>query len=102
LQGEIFDPPIKRLTNRVLRKWYFNHYNHEDGMPFGHDISDPFTYPYIKYHSPRPFTVKKNEFEVYLNDMKADEEYPLINFEDSKYEVRKNKKGELELLEVKG
>jgi hypothetical protein len=22
-------------------------------MPFGHDVADPFTYPYIKYHCAR-------------------------------------------------
>jgi hypothetical protein len=51
LQGRIFNPPLKRLTDRILTQWYFKHYNHEDDMPFGHDIADPFTYPYIKYHS---------------------------------------------------
>ena len=50
LQGEIFNPPLKRLTDRILTQWYFKHYSHEDNMPFGHDVADPFTYPYIKYH----------------------------------------------------
>jgi hypothetical protein len=50
LQGDIFNPPLKRLTDRILTQWYFKHYNHEDDMPFGHDVADPFTYPHIKYH----------------------------------------------------
>jgi hypothetical protein len=50
LEGNIFNPPLKRLTDRILTQWYFKHYNHGDDMPFGHDIADPFTYPYIKYH----------------------------------------------------
>jgi hypothetical protein len=50
LQGNIFNPSLKRLTDRILTQWYFKHYNHEDDMPFGHDVADPFTYPYIIYH----------------------------------------------------
>jgi hypothetical protein len=49
LEGHRFDPPLKRLTDKVLSGWYFKHYNHFDDMPFGHDVSDPFSYPYIKY-----------------------------------------------------
>src|SRR5262245_37191776 len=51
LRGDIFTPPLKRLTDRILTQWYFKHNNHEDDMPFGHDVANPFTYPYIKYHS---------------------------------------------------
>jgi hypothetical protein len=59
LQGDIFNPPLKRLTDRILTQWYFKHYNHEDDMPFGHDVADPFKFPYIKCHPaksdlPRP------------------------------------------------
>jgi hypothetical protein len=50
LQGDRFNPPLKRLTDEVLHEWYFNHYSSEGEMPFGHDIADPFSYPYIKYH----------------------------------------------------
>lgn len=50
LQGDIFKPQLKRLTDRILTQWYFKHFNHEDDMPFGHDVANPFTYPYIKYH----------------------------------------------------
>lgn len=49
IQGDKFDPPLKRLTDDVLTEWYFNHYNDEDDMPFGHDVADPFSYPYIRY-----------------------------------------------------
>ncbi|MDQ3838890.1 MAG: hypothetical protein M3297_06435 [Thermoproteota archaeon] len=34
LQGRIFNPPLKRLTDRILTQWYFKHYNQEDDMPF--------------------------------------------------------------------
>ena len=51
LEGKKFDPPLKQLTDEVLKEWYFKHYNEEDDMPFGHDVADPFSYPYIKYHS---------------------------------------------------
>jgi hypothetical protein len=51
LEGEKFHPSLKQLTDDVLNEWYFNHYNDEDDMPFGHDVADPFSYPYIKYHS---------------------------------------------------
>ena len=50
LQGEKFNPPLKRFTDRVLKQWYFKHYNDDDDMPFGRDVADPFTSPYIKYH----------------------------------------------------
>jgi hypothetical protein len=51
LQGDIFNPQMKKLTDRILTQWYFKHFNYEDDMPFGHDIADPFSYPHIKYHS---------------------------------------------------
>lgn len=53
LQGPTFNPPLRRLSDRVLTQWYFKHYNDKDDMPFGHDIADPFTYPHIKYRSAR-------------------------------------------------
>jgi hypothetical protein len=52
LHGYRFDPPLKKLTDRVLDKWYFHHYKNTNDMPFGHDIADPFTSPYIKFHKP--------------------------------------------------
>ena len=50
LEGEIFSPNLERLTDAILNEWYFEHYTCEDDMPFGHDISDPFSPPYIRYH----------------------------------------------------
>jgi hypothetical protein len=52
LHGHRFHPPLKKLTDRVLSKWYFHHYENTNDMPFGHDIADPFTTPYIKFHKP--------------------------------------------------
>jgi hypothetical protein len=52
LHGHRFHPPLKKLTDRVLSKWYFHHYENTNDMPFGHDIADPFTMPYIKFHKP--------------------------------------------------
>jgi hypothetical protein len=34
LHGQRFTPPLKRLTDRVLDKWYFNHFKNMDDMPF--------------------------------------------------------------------
>jgi hypothetical protein len=54
LRWERFNPPLKRLDDSTLDKWYFHHHdNREEDMPFGHDIANPFSYPYIKYHSAR-------------------------------------------------
>jgi hypothetical protein len=60
LVGDIFDPPLEELTDTVLEEWYYNHYNEGDDMPFGHDIADPFSYPYIKYHHPSKAEVLKH------------------------------------------
>lgn len=51
LKGKILRPPIKELTDKVLKTWYFKHNNHHNDMPFGHDIANPFTLSYIKYRS---------------------------------------------------
>ena len=47
MHGHRFNPPLKKLTDTVLRKWYFHHYEDANDMPFGDDIADPFTSPYI-------------------------------------------------------
>jgi hypothetical protein len=52
LRGEIFDPRFEKLTDGVLEEWYFQHYSDRKDSPFGHDIADPFSSPYIKYHRP--------------------------------------------------
>jgi hypothetical protein len=59
LQGHRFNPPLKKLTDTVLRKWYFHHYEDANDMPFGHDIADPFTSPYIKFHKPSKEEVER-------------------------------------------
>lgn len=59
LDGRRFDPPLKKLTDRVLSKWYFHHYENADDMPFGHDIADPFEAPYIKFHKPSKEEVER-------------------------------------------
>jgi hypothetical protein len=59
LRGSIFKPTLKKLTDRVLTKWYFHHYDDTNDMPFGHDIADPFTYPYIKFHKPTRAEVER-------------------------------------------
>jgi hypothetical protein len=61
LHGPRFKLPLRKLTDRVLDKWYFHHYKNRDDMPFGHDISDPFRSPYIKFHKP-----SKEEVETVL------------------------------------
>ena len=58
LHGYRFDPPLKRLTDKVLTEWYFNHYHNIDDMPFGHDVSDPFAYPYIRHSCPKEQLVR--------------------------------------------
>jgi hypothetical protein len=49
LTGSRFDPPLKKLTDEVLTKWYFSHFANANEMPFGHDVADPFSFPYVKY-----------------------------------------------------
>lgn len=54
LQRQVFDPDIKKLkklTDDVLHAWYYEHNTSPNDMPFGHDISDPFEMPYIKFHN---------------------------------------------------
>ena len=60
MHGHGFNPPLKKLTDTVLRKWYLHHYEDTNDMPFGDDIADRFTSPYIKFHKPS----KEEEEEV--------------------------------------
>ena len=55
LRGRILSIPLKRLDDQVLNEWYFNHYKVENEEPFGHDVSNTFDFPYIKYCNPKPF-----------------------------------------------
>ena len=51
LKGKQLHPPLKELTDKILKIWYFKHDNNKNDMPFGHDVANPFTLPYIKYRS---------------------------------------------------
>lgn len=48
------DVPLKRLADEVLDEWYHEHLKSEAEEPFGHDVSNPFEFPYVKYFDPRP------------------------------------------------
>ena len=45
---------LKRLDDKILHEWYFEHYKNVNEEPFGYDVSDPFDFPYIKYSNPKP------------------------------------------------
>jgi hypothetical protein len=47
------DVPIRELTDEVLYKWYHKHYDSNYDQPFGHDVSNPFEFPHIKYFDPK-------------------------------------------------
>ncbi len=51
LKGKLLKPPLKELDDNILNKWYFKHNKRRNDMPFGHDIANPFNFPYIKYRS---------------------------------------------------
>ena len=55
LRGKVMSIPLKRLDDTVLHEWYFEHYKDPREEPFGHDVSDAFDFPYIKYCDPKPF-----------------------------------------------
>jgi hypothetical protein len=55
LFGPVLSAPLKRLTDDVLNEWYHKHHNEANEEPFGHDVSNPFDFPYIKYLNPRPY-----------------------------------------------
>ena len=43
--GPVISPPLKRLTTRVLTRWYrMGH--------FGHDVSDPWVFPHVRFSPP--------------------------------------------------
>jgi hypothetical protein len=44
LRWEKFNPPLIRLDDSTLDKWYFQHYDSSEDMPFGHDTANPFSY----------------------------------------------------------
>lgn len=53
LKGEQIEVPLKRFDDEVLTDWYENHSKNSDEEPFGHDVSNPFEFPHIKYTNPR-------------------------------------------------
>lgn len=67
LRGHRFNPALKQLTDRVLSKWYFHHHKNVDDMPFGHDIADPFTSPYIKFHKPSREEIEESKRQKRYN-----------------------------------
>jgi hypothetical protein len=54
LRGIVLSIPLKRLDDKVLHEWYFEHHRDQSEEPFGHDVSDAFDFPYIKYCDPKP------------------------------------------------
>ncbi|MFB5601213.1 MAG: hypothetical protein ACE5SW_13415 [Nitrososphaeraceae archaeon] len=55
LIGKPFNIPLRKLTDEILTTWFFNHYKNEDEEPFGHDVSNPFRFPFIQYIDPKPY-----------------------------------------------
>jgi hypothetical protein len=47
VRGPVLVSPLRRLDDSVLDEWY----NEEH---FGHDVSNPWVKPYIRYHPPPP------------------------------------------------
>jgi hypothetical protein len=45
---EELKPPLRRLDRALLETWYYRHVRNR----FGHDVSDPFEEPYIRYSPP--------------------------------------------------
>ena len=64
LNGRKFKPKLQKLTDKVLDKWYFKNYTRNEDMPFGHDVSSPFTFPYINYRDARPHLKKPKDFVI--------------------------------------
>ena len=55
LKGERLKMTLKRLDDITLEEWFMNHHKSADEEPFGHDVSNPFEFPHIKYVDPKPF-----------------------------------------------
>lgn len=51
IRGERLDLILRPLSDATVEEWHEHFGNNEE--PFGHDISDPFSYPYIKYFDPK-------------------------------------------------
>lgn len=55
LNGGLIEPSLKQLNDEILHEWYMNHYNDRLEEPFGHDVSNPFEFPFIKYVDVKEF-----------------------------------------------
>lgn len=47
------NPPLRRLTDSILHEWYHEHRKSDREEPFGHDVSNPFEFPHVKYFDPK-------------------------------------------------
>ena len=54
LKGERLNVTLQRLDDKVLKEWFWDHHKEPDEEPFGHDVSNPFEFPFIKYIDPKP------------------------------------------------
>lgn len=52
IEDESLEIELKRLNDEVLDEWYLKQYT-GDEEPFGHDVSDPFRFPHIRYFDPK-------------------------------------------------
>jgi hypothetical protein len=55
LKGERLNVKLKTLDDKKLKEWFFEHHKAAHEEPFGHDVSNPFEFPFIKYVDPKPF-----------------------------------------------
>jgi len=55
LKGQRLNIPLKRLDDLTLEKWFWHHYKEPEEEPFGHDVSNPFEFPFIKYVDPKAY-----------------------------------------------
>ncbi len=53
LHGNILSMPTKKLDDQVLNEWYFDHYKDAREDSFGHDVSNAFIFPYVRYCDPK-------------------------------------------------
>jgi hypothetical protein len=58
--------PLRRLTQRILWKWYYQHFENR----FGHDLSHPFNPPHILY-IPSPTSIKPRLLYTFLGILTA-------------------------------
>ena len=59
LKGDRLNVALKKLEDKILNEWFFEHYTVPNEEPFGHDVSNPFDFPFVKYVDPKPFLMRK-------------------------------------------